>query len=54
MSGQLLAQIQAPTLIIAGEEEYGGTGEAEQVKAAFASWLRPRDLVQVAEGPQPR
>ena len=27
---------------------------AEQVKAAFARWLRPRDLVQVTEGPQPR
>jgi zinc protease len=26
---------------------------AEQVKAAFAKWLRPRDLVQVSEGPQP-
>jgi zinc protease len=27
---------------------------AEQVKAAFARWLRPRDLVQVTEGPPPR
>jgi pimeloyl-ACP methyl ester carboxylesterase len=31
-SAELLAQIQAPTLIIAGEEEYGGTGEAEQAQ----------------------
>jgi zinc protease len=26
---------------------------AEQVKAAFARWLRPDDLVQVTEGPKP-
>ena len=29
---QLLAQVAAPTLIVAGEEEYGGTGEAERAK----------------------
>ena len=29
---ELLAQIKAPTLIIAGEEEYGGTGEAQQAQ----------------------
>jgi len=28
--------------------------DAEQVKAAFARWLRPQDLVQVTEGPQSR
>jgi zinc protease len=27
---------------------------AEQVKAAFAKWLRPGDLVQVTEGPNPQ
>jgi len=27
---------------------------AGQVKAAFARWIRPQDLVQVTEGPQPR
>ena len=27
---------------------------AEQVQAAFAKWLRPRDWVQVTEGPEPR
>jgi zinc protease len=27
---------------------------AEQVKEAFAKWLRPADLVQVTEGPSPR
>jgi zinc protease len=27
---------------------------AEQVKAAFAKWLRPDDLVQVVEGPNPQ
>jgi zinc protease len=27
---------------------------AEQVKAAFAKWLRPDDLVQVTEGPNPQ
>jgi zinc protease len=26
----------------------------EQVKAAFARWLRPEDLVQVTQGPAPR
>ncbi len=31
-SPELLAQIQVPTLIIAGEEEYGGTGEARQAQ----------------------
>lgn len=31
-SPELLAQIQAPTLIIAGEEEYGGTDEARQAQ----------------------
>ena len=31
-SPELLAQIKAPTLIIAGEEEYGGTGEAQQAQ----------------------
>ena len=29
---KLLAQIQAPTLIVAGEEEYGGTDEARQAQ----------------------
>jgi pimeloyl-ACP methyl ester carboxylesterase len=29
---ELLAQIQAPTLIIVGEEEYGGTDEARQAQ----------------------
>jgi len=27
---------------------------AEQVKAAYAKWLRPNDLVQVTRGPQPK
>jgi len=27
---------------------------AEQVRAAFAKWLRPNDLVQVVEGPDPK
>jgi zinc protease len=27
---------------------------AEQVQAAFAKWLRPSDLVQVTEGPNPQ
>jgi len=27
---------------------------AEQVKAAFAKWIRPDDLVQVTEGPKPQ
>lgn len=27
---------------------------AEQVKTAFAKWLRPEDLVQVTEGPKPK
>ena len=27
---------------------------AEQVKAAFAKWVRPEDLVQVTEGPNPQ
>jgi zinc protease len=27
---------------------------ADQVKAAFAKWLRPDDLVQVVEGPDPQ
>jgi pimeloyl-ACP methyl ester carboxylesterase len=31
-SPELLAQIKAPTLIIAGEEEYGGTGEAQRAQ----------------------
>ena len=31
-SPELLAQIQAPTLIHAGEEEYGGTDEARQAQ----------------------
>ena len=26
----------------------------EQVKAAFAKWIRPDDLVQVTEGPNPQ
>jgi zinc protease len=27
---------------------------AEDVKAAFAKWLRPEDFVQVTEGPNPQ
>jgi zinc protease len=27
---------------------------AEDVRAAFARWIRPGDLVQVVEGPPPR
>jgi zinc protease len=27
---------------------------AEQVKAAFAKWIRPADLVQVTQGPLPK
>ena len=27
---------------------------AEQVQAAFAKWVRPKDLVQVTEGPSPK
>jgi len=27
---------------------------AEQVKSAFAKWVRPGDLVQVAQGPAPQ
>lgn len=27
---------------------------AEEVKAAFAKWLRPRDLIQVTQGPSPQ
>jgi zinc protease len=27
---------------------------AEQVQAAFAKWVRPGDLVQVTEGPNPQ
>jgi zinc protease len=27
---------------------------AEQVKAAYAKWLRPDDLVEVTEGPNPK
>jgi zinc protease len=27
---------------------------AEQVKAAYARWLRPKDLVEVTEGPTAR
>jgi zinc protease len=26
----------------------------EEVRAAFARWIRPQDLVQVTEGPTPR
>jgi zinc protease len=26
----------------------------EEVRAAFAKWIRPQDLVQVTEGPNPR
>ena len=26
----------------------------EDVRAAFAKWIRPQDLVQVTEGPNPR
>ncbi len=28
--------------------------DAKQVQAAFAKWLRPKDLVQVSQGPQPK
>jgi zinc protease len=27
---------------------------AKQVQAAFAKWLRPRDLVQITQGPSPQ
>jgi len=28
--------------------------KADRIRAAFASWMRPNDLVQVTEGPEPR
>ena len=34
-------------------QRYAGL-TAEQVRAAFAKWLRPKDWVQVTEGPSPR
>ena len=32
---ELLAQVQAPTLVVVGEEEYGGTGEAQEAQQAI-------------------
>jgi zinc protease len=27
---------------------------AQEVQAAFAKWIRPGDLVQITEGPEPK
>jgi zinc protease len=56
VAGQLLALTE---LGLPLDEEHRAAGHyldlsADQVRTAFAKWIRPKDFVQVVEGPPPR